>query len=78
MSKNELLAEVLSLPRGERLEVVKELLRSLDADVPRSDWNAAWGQELTRRIEAMQAGEPGVPSDDVLAELERMVGREAS
>ncbi len=78
MIKNELLAEVLSLPRRDRLEVMKELLRSLGEDVPEAEWNGAWGRELTRRIEAMQAGEPGIGSDDVLAELERVVGREAS
>ena len=78
MSTGELLAEILSLSRDERWEVAQELLRSLGEDVPQGEWNAAWGRELTRRIQAMSSGEPGVPSDEVLSAVEKVVGREAS
>ena len=50
----ELLAEVLRLPRAERARVVEELLSSLEE--PADDVAAAWAAELERRSREVAEG----------------------
>ena len=54
----QLLADVLALPAEQRRELVAEVLATLD-DGPAEDAdgvNAAWGDEIHRRIERRKAG----------------------
>ena len=48
-----LLNQVLALPKGERLQVLGEVLESLDSP---EDVEAAWRIEIRRRMEELRAG----------------------
>ena len=54
-ANRELLQEVLDLPVEERAKFAAELLESLDD--AESNVEAAWGQEIERRVAAARAGE---------------------
>ena len=54
MSKEELLAEVLRLPRSERARFAEEVLSTLEE--PEEDVALAWAEELDRRAEDASAG----------------------
>ena len=54
MSREELLAEALKLPSGERAEFADSLLSSLEPDPV---WEAAWVEESIRRADRRRAGE---------------------
>ena len=54
MSREELLAEALKLPGGERAELVDSLLSSLEPDAA---WEAAWVEESMRRADRWRVGE---------------------
>ncbi len=58
MTQRDILAEVLALPPEERARIVRELLRSLDAEG--SDDPAAieraWTEEIGRRLDEIDAG----------------------
>jgi putative addiction module component (TIGR02574 family) len=83
MSTEELLAQVLRLPRPERARLVEEVLSSLD-DPDDRDVEAAWGPELERRSREVAEGrvqtvEWGVAREELLRELsERRARRTAS
>ncbi|WP_437339244.1 addiction module protein [Sorangium sp. So ce394] len=54
----DILAAALSLPEGERLRIVSELLASVQE--PYDDaWKAAWLEELERREQAVRDGAAG-------------------
>jgi putative addiction module component (TIGR02574 family) len=82
MSTDELLAEVLRLPRPDRARVVDELLSSLEE--PAEEVAAAWAAELERRSQEVAEGRvQTVPWETVrtqiLKELEqRRVDRPSS
>ncbi len=74
MSTEELLVQLLRLPRAERARVAEEVLSSLEE--PDDDVAAAWAAELERR--ALEMAEGRVPSLDwdatrvqILKELEQ-------
>jgi putative addiction module component (TIGR02574 family) len=54
MSTDDLLAQALSLPRGERARLADELLASLEE--PEEDVAAAWANELQRRSRELSSG----------------------
>lgn len=75
MSARDLLEEALKLPAKERGQMVRELIRSLDAgeDDP-AEVERAWAAELEDRVEAVRSGEVtardgNAVCDDVLANL---------
>jgi putative addiction module component (TIGR02574 family) len=82
MSTDELLAEALRLPRGERARVAEELLTSLEE--PADDVAAAWASELERRSRDVAEGRTQTESWEtvraqILKELEqRRAGRPSS
>ena len=82
MSTDELLAEALRLPRGERARVADELLSSLEE--PADDVAGAWAVELERRSReiaegALQAVPWETVREEILKELEqRRAGRVSS
>ena len=78
----ELLAEVLRLPRAERARVVEELLSSLEE--PADEVAAAWAAELERRSREVAEGHVQTVAwetvrTEILKELEqRRAGRSSS
>ena len=52
---NELLQKALALPENERAELAGNLIASLDATVDQ-DVDAAWQQEVMRRLQDVQSG----------------------
>jgi putative addiction module component (TIGR02574 family) len=77
MSTEDLLIEVLRLPRPERARVAEELLSSLEE--PEDDVAAAWAAELERRSRDIAEGRvQTVPWETVRAEvLKELEGRRA-
>lgn len=82
MSKDELLAQVLRLPRNERAKLAEELLSSLEEQ----DGEAvatAWAPELARRSReiaegAVEAVEWAPAKGELLKELEQRRARRAA
>ena len=78
----ELLAEVLRLPRAERARVVEELLSSLEE--PADEVAVAWAAELERRSQEVAEGRVQTVAwetvrTEILKELEqRRAGRSSS
>lgn len=52
-----LLSEALTLATQERAEIAGALLNSLEESEPEADVEAAWRQEVTARVSALDAGE---------------------
>lgn len=68
-----LLNQAKCLPPRERLQLIQELLISLDSsyeNVSAADWNAAWLSELEARVVAFERGE--VPSSSWPDVMERL------
>jgi putative addiction module component (TIGR02574 family) len=60
--------QLCSLSQEERAELATFLLESLDP--PDTEAEAAWLQEVERRMEEMESGkEAGIPSEQVFARL---------
>lgn len=55
MDSKGLLVEALRLPEDERAALAGELIQSLDAPVD-ADAEAAWSEEIRRRLEGVDAG----------------------
>ena len=77
----ELLAEVLRLPRAERARVVEEVLSSLEE--PADDVAAAWAAELERRSREVAEGRVQTVAwetvrTEILRELEQRRVRRSS
>jgi putative addiction module component (TIGR02574 family) len=69
--------QVLALPEKDREKLFRLLRDSLPNEIEtlsQEEWDEAWKKELEKRIEEMESGEdPGVPLDEVLAELQKPV-----
>ncbi len=65
-----LLDEALKLSNSERGALARDLISSLeDAPYePAEEVDAAWAEEIRRRVERVQAGQPGIPADEAIAE----------
>jgi putative addiction module component (TIGR02574 family) len=64
-----LLGEVLALPEDQRAALVNSLQETL-ASRPSPDVEAAWAQEIARRVEDVRAGSAQlIPADQALAEI---------
>lgn len=75
MTVEEIVREVRHLPREQAVELFDRLLVETVA-TPDPEIDAAWRQEIRRRITDIEKGrETGVDGDEVLAELRRIVGR---
>ena len=64
------LDEALRLSNEERAALARDLIVSLeDAPYdPAEEVEAAWADEIRRRVARVRAGEPGIPANDVLTE----------
>ena len=82
MSTDELLAQVLQLPRQERVRVAEELLSSLE-EADDEEVAAAWAPELERRSREVAEGKVqtvdwGTARMEILRELEDRRARRAA
>jgi len=70
--------QIIEEARGWPPEKVGELVGRLTEDLHASDsqTEAAWKQEIDRRIEEIQSGKvKGVPGEEVSARIRKMIGR---
>lgn len=75
LTLDQIVAEVRQLPREQSAELLDRLLAET-VDVPDTEIEQAWKIETRRRIAEIESGaEPGVPGEEALAELRRVVGR---
>lgn len=66
-----LLEEALKLTAYERAEVAEQLIASLD-EVPDTDVEQAWQEEVQRRLQQVERGEVElIDSDTAMAELRK-------
>lgn len=64
--------DALQLPDEERGELVRDLLDSFgDPSAPVDPSDGTWLAEIERRGRAALAGEPGLPWEDVRADIKR-------
>lgn len=67
--------EALKLPQGEQLKLARTLLESSEATGD-AEADAAWEQEIERRIQMIDAGlAKGRRFADVLRDIDRQLGR---
>lgn len=77
MSMEELLAEVLRLPRRERARVAEELLSSLE-EADEADVAAAWAQELERRSGEVEPVPWSTARAEIRSELQKRRARRSA
>jgi putative addiction module component (TIGR02574 family) len=69
MTKEQIYAEAIALDVREREALAEELLLTVD-DGTREEVDAAWAEEIERRIAEYERGEvKAIPGDQVLREL---------
>lgn len=65
--------DLMALPIQDRARIAADLIRSLDDDgepLSREEWEAAWAEEISRRLEDIQAGRVELlDAEQVMAEL---------
>jgi putative addiction module component (TIGR02574 family) len=67
--------EAIGLPRHQRLSLAR-LLIELDDPGSDADVDAAWEAEIQARLRAVKEGRiEGIPYDEVLARVDRRLGR---
>ena len=75
----QLLGEVLNLPLDERLKIADAVYASVEGPAPgpgeQEEIDAAWREEIRRRAARVLAGEPGIPWEEVEAEMEARLRR---
>ena len=65
----ELLQTALALPEGDRAAIAASLIRSLDSEIE-EDTEAAWADEMQRRLAEIDRGEVQlIPWNEVIEEL---------
>lgn len=75
LSLEKIVSEVRLLPREAATELLDRLLLESVA-APNSETEAAWRQEIRRRVAEVESGtENGVDGNEVLAEVRKIVGR---
>ena len=73
-----LLQTALSLPPSERAEIAASLIESLDEEA-NADVEAAWAEEIKRRLESIDKGEVQlVPWDDVIRSMRERLNDQAA
>lgn len=71
---DELSAQAKALPAEDRARLAEELLASLDPQ--HSAVDAAWDEELRRRIDEVERGTVElIPGDQALARVRRAIGK---
>lgn len=67
MTTSEVFQAALALPPEKRAELIEELAASLPVD----DEDDAFIDMINERVARAEAGEPGIPAEEVFAELRR-------
>ena len=67
MTTREVLAAALALPPEERAHLIEEL----EASMPQVEDDDAFIDMINERVARAEAGEPGIPAEQVFAELRR-------
>jgi putative addiction module component (TIGR02574 family) len=71
-SVEELVKRARALSPQDRARIAEELLASLD-EAPDADAEAAWEQEIARRVEEIKTGRAKlIPAEEVFAETARI------
>ncbi|HZZ28535.1 MAG TPA: addiction module protein [Pirellulales bacterium] len=67
----------LALPLEKREELAKELIISIDRDVPKHpDYDRLWAEEIQLRGEALASGEdPGIDNEEAMRRIQAAVER---
>ena len=77
MSSDELREHLMQLPPHDRIQLAYEMLESVEEDELDDDpeeVEAAWTEEIKRRIDAYDSGlDPGIPADEVFAKARALV-----
>lgn len=74
MTLKELYAETRQLPRKQAAELMDLLLIDTFRE-PDPEVEEAWGREIDRRLAEIESGKvEGVPSEQVMAEVRKIVG----
>ncbi len=67
----QILQTALALPPDDRVEIAESLLQSLD-DETAVEIEAAWADEIKRRIESIDKGEARmIPAEEVMREMRK-------
>ncbi|MGD0570228.1 MAG: addiction module protein [Candidatus Sulfotelmatobacter sp.] len=67
---SEVLEKALALSTQERGLIIDRLIKSLDDEPTEEGVEAAWSEEIKRRVEEIQSGKiEMIPGEDVLKEL---------
>jgi putative addiction module component (TIGR02574 family) len=75
LTVDQIVAEARRLPREQSAELIDRLLADTVA-APDAEVQEAWKVETRRRIADIESGaETGVPGEQAMAELRRVVGR---
>ena len=71
---SEIVEEARGLPYGERTELIERLIADAAKDIdPKIE--QAWGDEALLRIKEIEEGKvQGIPGDQVMAEIRKIVG----
>lgn len=69
---DELAQKARTLPPEERARLAEELLASLHEEQS-SEIEAAWDEEIRRRIAEIESGAALIPADEVFAEIRQML-----
>jgi putative addiction module component (TIGR02574 family) len=71
-SREAVAQDALVLPEKDRLILARQLLESVEA-APEPDAEAAWNEEISRRLERLRTGESKlVPAGEVFAKLRQI------
>jgi putative addiction module component (TIGR02574 family) len=69
MDAEHVLQSALSLPPSERADIAASLIQSLD-ETADADADAAWAEEIKRRVESIDTGQVTlIPWDQVMREM---------
>ncbi len=75
LTLDQIVEEARRLPREQSAELIDRLLADT-VEAPDPEIEQAWKTETRRRIAEIESGaEPGVPGEQGMAELRRIVGR---
>jgi putative addiction module component (TIGR02574 family) len=75
MTVDQVIAETKGWPE-EQIEALFERFMLSNYRLPAPDLDPAWAAEIKRRVEDMESGrELGVPGDEVMARVRKIVGR---
>lgn len=70
-SPNEVRSAAMSMSAEDRARLAEELLASLDGP-ERNEIDAAWAEEIERRIDEMESGKvKGIPAEEVFRKHQR-------